>query len=169
MTTTRPDTPALCAALEATCPGSGAPEQHLWLAETDILRGDGKLGLGEIYTMWPVLHVMTEIWEAGGIDAAQRAVMDRIPGPKAGILARIGQARGGVCFVAVYGGIAVVQALLVEADKRQKGVGARLLKAAAVFAHQNGASHVLAPAAPDNAAANALFQRIGMELICEST
>lgn len=168
MNDARPDIAALRAAYAATWPGGEAPGQNLWSAGTDVLRQDGKLGLGEIYTMWPVLHVMNELWEGGGIGADQRALMQRAPDPKAGILARIGQALGGVCFVALHGEIAVIHALHVEPDKRRKAVAAHLMKAAAVYAHEQGAAHIVAACAPDNAAANALFERIGMDLADQS-
>ena len=42
-----------------------------------------------IFAHWPPLAIVSGLWAAGGIGPARVAVMDRVTGPKAALLARV--------------------------------------------------------------------------------
>jgi GNAT superfamily N-acetyltransferase len=137
---------------------------NLWAIDAATLAGDRALPMGVGYAMWPPLAMIRDIWTDGGIDAARQAVMERGPAPKAGILQRAGQDVGGAAFVAVSGDIAMVHALHVLPDVRRRGVARRLLKHAAIWAQDHGASVVGLAVTQANTAANPLYAALGMRL-----
>lgn len=145
-------------------PDPQAGALNFWAVSAAQLAGDRKLGSGVVYAMWPPLHIISEIWEAGGLGARDRAFMADVDLPKAAILARSGQARGGAAFVAIDKDIAMVHAINVALDQRQNGVAKRLLKTAACWASDHGAPILALAVNPDNIAANALFAKLGMDL-----
>ncbi|MGH1367921.1 MAG: GNAT family N-acetyltransferase [Maritimibacter sp.] len=155
-------------AIEATAPHGGSRSDTVWLGSATHLAGDKKLGSGVVYAMWPPLHIVSEIWAAGGMNADQRATMDAVKAPKAGLLARSGQARGGAAFVALSNEVCVVHALEVDAHHRRRGVGALLLKTASVWALDQGATQIALRAPTENVAAQALFAHVGMDLLAAS-
>jgi GNAT superfamily N-acetyltransferase len=108
------------------------------------------------------LACMATIWEAGGIGAARRAVMDRAPGPKAWLLGRTGDAPAACAFVAAAAGVAMLHGLEVVAPARRRGLGALLVRAAAAWARDAGATTLALAVAEANAPAIALYRGIGM-------
>jgi GNAT superfamily N-acetyltransferase len=114
---------------------------------------------------WPPLEIARSIWAEGGIGAARIAVMDRAPGAKAAILSRKGDRPAGVAFVACHGDEAMLHALEVSPALRRQGVGQTLLHAAANWAAEQGAQRLSLVVTRQNAAARALYARVGMGVV----
>lgn len=116
---------------------------------------------------WPPLEIARSIWAEGGVGPARIAVMDRVAGPKAALLGRIDDRSAGVAFVACHGQEAMVHALDVREGHRRQGLGRKLLHAAANWAAGQGASRLSLVVTRQNAAARALYARLGMEVVGE--
>jgi GNAT superfamily N-acetyltransferase len=114
---------------------------------------------------WPPLEIARSIWAEGGIGPARLAVMDRVQGPKAALLGRIDDRSAGVAFVACHGAEAMVHALEVRDSQRRQGLGKRLLHAAANWASEEGATRLSLVVTRQNAAARALYARLGMQTV----
>lgn len=115
-----------------------------------------------IIPAWPPLAIQAEIWAAGGVDANRVRVMERAIRPKTTILGRTRDTPGGTVFVAVHDEIAMLHALEVRPQERKKGLGETLVRAAAHWAALQGAAWLTLAVTRANAAANALYVRIGM-------
>ncbi len=109
----------------------------------------------------PPLAVMAEIWAAGGIGPERTAIMDRVAGPKTGILGRAGDRPAGTLFVALDGATAMIHAIEVLARYRRQGVAARMIRRAAFWASEQGATQVTLLVTEANPA-NALYSGLGM-------
>jgi GNAT superfamily N-acetyltransferase len=114
---------------------------------------------------WPPLEIARSIWTEGGIGPARIAVMDRASGPKAAILSRSEDRPAGVAFVACHGTEAMLHALDVRPEYRRQGVGRTLLHAAANWASSVGALRLSLVVTRQNAAARALYARLGMGVV----
>jgi ribosomal protein S18 acetylase RimI-like enzyme len=114
---------------------------------------------------WPPLEIARSIWAEGGICSERVAVMDRVTGPKTAILGRIGDRPAGVAFVACHGTEAMVHALEVRPAARRRGLGRMLLAAAANWAADLGATRLSLVVTRQNAAARALYTRLGMAVV----
>lgn len=114
---------------------------------------------------WPPLEIARAIWAEGGIGPARIAVMDRVRGPKAVLLARTGDRPAGVAFVACHGSEAMLHALEVRPEQRRRGAGRTLLHAAANWAASEGATRLSLVVTRQNAAARALYDRLGMRVV----
>lgn len=117
------------------------------------------------FAHWPPLQIAASIWDEGGIGPARLRIMDRVGLPKCTILARQGDRPAGVAFVAVQGDQAMLHALEVRPDLRRKGAGETLLRAAANWAEIQGASQLALVVTKRNAAARALYDRLGMAVV----
>ena len=111
---------------------------------------------------WPPLVRQAEIWAAGGIGPARLAVMARCRVPKTALLGRSEDKPAGTAFVAVDGGDAMVHALSVLPVARRRGTARALMQAAALWARRHGALRMSVLVTEDNAAANALYDALGM-------
>jgi GNAT superfamily N-acetyltransferase len=105
---------------------------------------------------------MAEIWGAGGIGPERLAVMARAPEPRAYILGRLGDRAAGAAFVALHGEVAMAHAIEVAASFRRQGLGAALTAAAAAWGVAHGARTFALAVTGKNAAARALYARLGM-------
>jgi GNAT superfamily N-acetyltransferase len=114
---------------------------------------------------WPPLAVADEIWDDGGVGPARRAVMARAAGPKAVLLGRAEDRPAGVAFAAMHNETAMLHALHVPAPMRRRGVGQRLVHAAACWAAAHGAAHVALAVTEANAAARSLYASLGMDVV----
>jgi ribosomal protein S18 acetylase RimI-like enzyme len=117
------------------------------------------------FAHWPPLEIARALWAEGGIGPARIAVMDRVQGPKAALLARTGDRPSGVAFVACHGTDAMLHALEVHPDQRRKGTGQSLLHAAANWAASEGATRLSLVVTRQNVAARALYDRLGMRVV----
>ena len=120
-----------------------------------------------VFDIWPPLAIMREIWAQGGIGPERLAVMDRVQGPKTGLLLRRKDQPAGAGFVAIHDGIAVVHALEVLPDHRRDGLGQWAMRAAAFWALDNGAQTLSVICTKANAGANGLYHSLGMEIVGE--
>lgn len=114
---------------------------------------------------WPPLEIARSVWAEGGIGPARIAVMDRVAGPKAALLGRIDDRSAGAAFVACDGSEAMVHALEVRESHRRQGLGQNLLHAAANWAAAQGAARLSLVVTRQNAAARALYARLGMSVV----
>ena len=128
------------------------------------LMGD-EIPMGFAYAMWPPLELAKEIWNEGGVGAGRLAVMNRAPDPKAAILVRVGDSPGGVGFVGVHDGIAMLHAMHVLPEHRRRGAARLILKKAAHWAAENGADVLSLIVTQGNHAANPLYVSLGMRLV----
>ena len=117
------------------------------------------------FAHWPPLQITRSIWEEGGIGPARVAVMDRVTGAKCAILARNADRPAGAAFVACRDDVAMLHALEVRPHQRRNGIGAVLLHAAANWASLQGATRLALVVTTQNAAARALYTRLGMQVV----
>lgn len=108
------------------------------------------------------LALLDEIWDAGGIGPARRAVMARAPEPKAVLMARTDMTVAGCAFVAVSDGVAMIHAIEIRDIARRQGGGRGVLSGAARFALEQGAETLALAVTEANAPARALYDRMGM-------
>lgn len=109
------------------------------------------------------LHLLDELWEAGGINAARRAVMDRCALPKTRFISRFNDKPAGAAFAAVDQGIAMLHALEIAPAFRRNGLATWIMRQCAFWALAHNASHVAVLCTQDNAAGNALYDRLGFQ------
>ncbi len=118
---------------------------------------------GQVLPTWPPFAIQRELWADAGIGDARLAVMDRATDPKTSILCRIRDTPAATLFLAIHDGIAMVHALEVAEPHQRKGVGETALRAAAHWALGKGANWLALAVTEANAAANALYRKLGME------
>lgn len=114
------------------------------------------------FDVWPPLAIMGALWQTAGIDAGRQAVMARTARPKTTILARQNDRPAGVAFVACDGNTAMIHALEVVPDLRRLGVGTNIMRKAAHWAQDNGATCLALAVTRANLSANALYSSLGM-------
>lgn len=120
-----------------------------------------------MFSVWPPLAIEIDMWAEGGISDARVNVMKRVQGPKTSILARWNDHPAGVGFAATHGRDAFVHAVEIRTQKRQQGVASWLMKHAAFWAAEQGASRLNVACTKSNVAANALYRSIGMKVVGE--
>ncbi|MEM7057676.1 MAG: GNAT family N-acetyltransferase [Pseudomonadota bacterium] len=106
--------------------------------------------------------IMEEVWDAGGIGPARRAIMDRVQIPFCFLLGRMEDRPCGAAFVAVDGDVAMIHAIEVRQDMRRKGVAALMMDSAARFALEAGAVWLTLAVVDYNAPARTLYEKLGM-------
>lgn len=124
----------------------------------------GDLPFLTAFPHWPPLATACEVWDEGGIGPARRAVMERVAGPKTAVLGRAADRPAGAAFVACHGAEAMLHALEVRPAARRQGTGGHILRAAANWAAEQGATRLSLVVTERNAAARALYERAGMAL-----
>ncbi len=113
------------------------------------------------FAIWEPLAIMAEIWRAGGIGPERLAVMARA-GLKTGILGRANDKPAGVAFAGLHGETCMVHALEVLPRSRRQGVAGWMMRAAAFWAHQNGAQQMAVLVTEANRGANTLYEALGL-------
>lgn len=108
------------------------------------------------------LAALDEMWSAGGIGPARRAVMARAAGPKETLVLREDDRVAAAAFVGAHRGVGVMHALHVAPAFRKRGLGRAMVAACAAFAAENGAATLAFPVEADNAGALALYRGLGM-------
>jgi GNAT superfamily N-acetyltransferase len=124
-----------------------------------------RLPLVTAFHIWPPLAIMPDLWAEGGIGPARLAVMNRVTVPKTAILTRQTDQPAGVGFVAIHDGVAMVHAIEVTPKLRRQGVGTKILRGAAEWAQDNGATHLALAVTCANTGANALYASLGMSVV----
>lgn len=117
------------------------------------------------FSIWPPLAIQRDIWESGGIGADRIAVMDRVTLRKTAILGRQSDQPAGSGFVAIHENTAMVHAIEVAKKLRRQGVGGNILRAAAIWAQNQGAQDIALLVTRANHGANALYKRLGMNVV----
>lgn len=114
---------------------------------------------------WPRLAVAEEIWAAAGIGRARLGVMDRAAGPKCAVLGRTGDAPAGAAFVACHRNYAMIHAIEVRPGLRRQGTARNILRVAAAWAQDVGATDFSCVVTERNTAARALYASLGMDVV----
>ncbi|NIZ14967.1 GNAT family N-acetyltransferase [Phaeobacter sp. HF9A] len=114
------------------------------------------------FCIWPPLAIQREIWAAGGIGPARLAVMERATTAKTSILSRADDKPAGTAYVGLHDGIAMLHALEVLPQQRRKGMGVWMMRQAALWAAERGATELVVICTRANTGANALYERLGM-------
>ena len=117
------------------------------------------------FTIWPPLEIMRDLWAEGGIGPARVAVMDRAAGPKTAIMGRVKDRVAGVAFVSVVENRAMLHALHVAPGLRRQGSAVNIMRAAALWAQDRGATELFLAVTKANEAANALYASLGMQIV----
>ncbi|WP_299046938.1 GNAT family N-acetyltransferase [uncultured Tateyamaria sp.] len=117
------------------------------------------------FAIWEPLAIMDDIWAKGGIGPARIATMHRAR-TKTAILARHKDKPAGTGFAAIHKGIAMVHAVEVLPHQRRQGVAGWIMRRAAFWAVENGATHIAVLTTAANGPANALYQGLGFEQVC---
>lgn len=134
-------------------------EVVLYVAPIEILT-DLPIPRVTCFTIWKPLAIMTEIWAQGGVGPTRLDVMARTQ-VKTGILARWNEKPGGVAYVGIHDGVAMVHAVEVLPHQRKQGVAQWLMRAAAIWAAKRGATHIAVLCVAENKPANALYTKLG--------
>ena len=116
------------------------------------------------FSIWEPLAIMKEIWAQGGIGPARLDVMERAA-VKTGILSRWNEKPAGVAFAAIHGTTAMVHAVEVLPHQRRMGVAEWMMRAAAFWAAENGATHISVLCVTANIPANALYTKLGFTAV----
>jgi len=114
------------------------------------------------FTVWEPLAIMDELWAELGIGAARRAVMARVTGPKTALLGRQNDRAAGAGFAAIHDGLCFVHAMAVAPGHRRQGTARNMMRAAALWAQDQGADQIVVLVTQANAAARALYASLGM-------
>ncbi|WP_120502293.1 N-acetyltransferase [Roseovarius sp. EL26] len=114
------------------------------------------------FAIWEPMAIQVDIWAQGGIGPARMDVMRRVQGPKTSLFGRSDSRPAATGFVAIHDGIAMVHALEVLSRHRRSGMGRYLMQQAALWAQEQGASHISAVCTKENTSANALYTDLGM-------
>jgi GNAT superfamily N-acetyltransferase len=117
------------------------------------------------FAIWPPLEIMRDVWAEGDIGPARIAIMDRALGPKTAIMGRIRDRVSGVAFVATDGARAMLHALHVTPGLRRQGSAVNIMRTAAMWAQDQGASELFLAVAMHNQAANTLYASLGMQIV----
>ncbi len=112
---------------------------------------------------WPPLGIVRDLWAEAGIGPARIAVMDRVTGPKCAILGRQNDRASGACFVALHGQDAMLHALEVTPALRRMGSAAAMVRRAACWAGEQGATRLSLVVTSANLPARALYASLGLQ------
>lgn len=119
------------------------------------------------FAIWPPLAIQRDIWGAGNIGPARQAVMWRVPEPRTAILGRIKDRAAGSAFAAVSGDVAMIHAVEILTDWRRLGLAGWMMREAAFWAADQGASRIALAVSRPNLAALALYQRLGFTEVAD--
>lgn len=115
------------------------------------------------FSVWEPLEIMKELWAEDGIGPARLAVMQRAPGPKTGILGRIKDRAAGAAFVAIHQNTAMLHAMVVASAYRRQGTAINMMREAAFWAQDHGATTLSVVVTDANTAARALYSSLKMQ------
>jgi GNAT superfamily N-acetyltransferase len=114
---------------------------------------------------WPPMQIARDLWAEAGIGAARVQVMHRATGAKTAILGRAQDRACGAAFVACDGDLAMLHALEVSPAFRRQGSAHNILRAAALWAQDQGATTLSLVVTTANAPARALYASVGMQVV----
>lgn len=137
---------------------------NLWIAPAETQTGHDMPRV-TTFAVWEPLAIMREIWAEAGIGPSRLRIMDRVKGPRTGILGRLSDKPAGTAFCAIDNGIAMVHALEIRAAHRGQGLGKWMMRRAALWAQTQGATWMAVLCVADNAHANGLYASLGYECV----
>ena len=114
---------------------------------------------------WPPMAIAADLWAEAGIGPARLEVMRRAQGPKTVILGRAQDRAAGTAFVAIHENVAMLHALEVTPSQRRQGSAHNILKAAALWAQENGADTLSLVVTVANDPARRLYASFGMAVV----
>ena len=117
------------------------------------------------FAHWPPMAIAVDLWAQGGIGPGRVAVMQRAKGAKTAILSRVNDRASGVAFVAMSGMTAMLHALEVAPAMRRQGSAHNILRAAAVWAQDQGADTLSLVVTRANEDARRLYASFGMPVV----
>lgn len=117
------------------------------------------------FTQWPRLAITDELWIENGTGPERLAIMTRAAEPKAAVLARTADKPAGAAFVAIHDKAAMIHAIEVVPALRRKGTARNILRAAANWAHDLGATHLSLAVTEQNQPARALYTSLGLRVV----
>lgn len=115
------------------------------------------------FAIWPPLAIQTEIWEAGGINAPRRAIMERATCLKTSLFGRISDKPAGAAYVGIHDNVAMLHALEVAPIARRQGLAAHIMRLAAQWAADNDAEWLSILVTQQNKVAQGLYTSLGMK------
>lgn len=115
------------------------------------------------FAVWPPLAIQREIWIAGNIGPARQAVMDHVALPKTSLLGRTNDRAAGAGFVAIDNQVAMIHAVEVLTAWRRRGLASWMIREAAFWARDQGATRMGLAATRGNTGAIAAYQRLGFQ------
>lgn len=118
-----------------------------------------------LFDIWPPLAIMREIWATGGIGPARLAVMERAPGPKTALIARLSDRAVGCGFCSIHDRIAMLHAVEIAEAYRRQGAARTMLHGAAHWAQGHGADWLALAVTEANAPARTLYEAAGMRQV----
>lgn len=117
------------------------------------------------FAHWPPLGIARALWAEGGVGPARLAVMDRVTLAKTAILGRTGDRAAGVAFVAATGNSAMLHALEVSPALRRQGTAHNILRSAARWSLDQGATQLYLLVTEANSNARHLYTSLGMSVV----
>lgn len=114
------------------------------------------------FTIWPPLAIMHYLWLDAGTGPERQALMDRVPQPKTAVLGRTKDQPAGAAFAAIHDGICMIHAFEVAEPLRRNGTATNMLRQAARWAQDNGATEIALAVTEENVAAKALYAALDM-------
>lgn len=110
------------------------------------------------------IAILAELWAEAGLGPERLELMARLDEPKRFLLGRLDDRTAGAAFVSRHGPVAVLNAVVVAARARRRGLGRRIGQWAASWAGEQGAETLALAVEADNVAARALWTGLGMRL-----
>lgn len=114
---------------------------------------------------WEPLAIAREIWAEAGIGPARVEVMKRVKGPKVTLLGRHKDKPAGVAHVGIHENIAMLHALEILPHQRRRGMGVWMMRQAAFWAAETGATEMAVLCTKRNEGANRLYASLGMTCV----
>lgn len=116
------------------------------------------------FAVWPPMAIQRDIWAAGSITPARQAVMDRVAHPKTSILGRMQDRAAGSAFAAICGPVAMVHGVEVLGPFRRQGLAGWMMRQAAFWAAEQGATRIGLAVSRANQAAQATYASMGFSV-----
>lgn len=113
------------------------------------------------FTIWPPLAIQCDLWAAGNISPARQAVMPRVQPPHSSVLGRLDDRAAGAAFVVADGPVAMIHAIEVAPQFRRRGLAGWMIRAAAGWAHAQGATRLGLAVSRANSGARAAYDCLG--------
>lgn len=165
------DQPPMFRVLDEDAPLAAALQQAGYRSEKPTVNMSAPLdGLTDIpippvttFSVWPPLAIQREIWVAGNIGPARQAVMDHADLPKTSILGRTNDRAAGTGFVAIANQVAMIHAVEVRAEWRRRGLAGWMIREAAFWARDNGATRMGLAVTRANTGAIAAYRGLGFQ------